>query len=187
MFNYIHKIIIPWGPLPLGCKLQVSNFKMKSHELGGVTYSPSENKHRPRCYCSTTRVYFANKNGYFSIISVSRSQVASSVVKCFHCTFTLATVLLLNSISSRSNIWSGSGRNSPYGSTYTTFQSTMWEASCTYLFNNETWKTSWTLTWGGVRPACKPLVPPFLVFQRDHSIWVPILHNSQHRGCSFWV
>ena len=34
MFNYIHKIIILWGPLPLGYKVQVSNFKLQSHELG---------------------------------------------------------------------------------------------------------------------------------------------------------
>ena len=42
MFNYIHKIIILWGPLPLGCKVQVSNFKMQSHELGVLHIPPLE-------------------------------------------------------------------------------------------------------------------------------------------------
>ena len=40
MFNYIHKIIILWVPLPLGCKVQVSNFKMQSHELGVLHIPP---------------------------------------------------------------------------------------------------------------------------------------------------
>ena len=40
MFNDIHKIIILWGPLPLGFKVQVSNFKMKSHELGVLHIPP---------------------------------------------------------------------------------------------------------------------------------------------------
>ena len=52
-------------------------------------------------------------------------------------------------ISLCSRIQSSFTRKYPLGSTCTSFQLRAWVALCTYFFNIETWKTLWTLKFGG--------------------------------------
>ena len=62
-----------------------------------------------------------NRVGYASHILLSNSQVASSGLRCFHCTFTCPMVRFQSVISLLPRIQSDSTRNSPFGSTCTTF------------------------------------------------------------------
>ena len=81
--------------------------------------------------------------------SPSNSQVASSGLKCFYCTYTWKMALLRSVISLRSIMRRGSTWNSPSGSTYTKFQSIIWVGSWTYFFNKETWNTLWIIRLAG--------------------------------------
>ena len=90
-----------------------------------------------------------NRIGYASRIWLSNSQVTSSGLRCFHCTFTCPMVRVRSKISLLSRIESGSTKKSPSGSTYTSFQFITWVASCTYLFKTEIWKTLWNFRLGG--------------------------------------
>ena len=81
-----------------------------------------------------------NRIGYASHIWLSNSQVDSSWLRCFHCTFTWPMVRFRNEISLFLRIQSGLTRKYPLGSTCTSFQLITWVASCTYFFNTEIWK-----------------------------------------------
>ena len=40
IFNYIHKFLILWGPVPLGFKVQMSSFEIQTHKLGVLHIPP---------------------------------------------------------------------------------------------------------------------------------------------------
>jgi len=90
-----------------------------------------------------------NMIGWYFRKYPSNSQVASSGLKCFHCTFTWATTLFRRVISLRSRTHRGSTWNSSSGSTCTKFQSIIWVGSWIYFFNKETWNTLWILRLAG--------------------------------------
>ena len=89
-----------------------------------------------------------NRIGYTAHIWLSNSQVASSGLRCFHCTFPWPMVQFWSKISLLSRIQSGSTRK--YPSSYTSFQLITWVASCTDFFNIEIWKTLWTFKFGSI-------------------------------------
>ena len=85
------------------------------------------------------------KTGYFFRISSPSSQVSSFGIKCFHYTLSQVTTWFQSIVSFMSRMHRGSTWNYPYGSTCTTFQSTVWVESCINFFSNEIWKTLWIL------------------------------------------
>ena len=82
-------------------------------------------------------------------ISSSNSQVGSSGLKCLHWTFTYLMALFRSILTFLSKMPTGCTWNPPSGSTWIRCQSTRWLGSCTYFFNNETWKTLCTFMLGG--------------------------------------
>ena len=98
-------------------------------------------------YCSITK--FQNKCGCSFRISSSSSQVASSGLKCLHWTFTFPMALFRSIMTFLSRMPTGYTWNPPFGSTWITRQSTSWLGSCTYFYNNETWKTLCTFMLAG--------------------------------------
>ena len=99
-------------------------------------------------YSSSSKLPW-NRIGYAAHIWLSNSQVASSGLRCFHCTFTFPMVRFRSKISLLSRIQYGLTKKYPLGSTYTSFQFITWVASCTCIFKTEIWKTLWTLRFGG--------------------------------------
>ena len=112
--------------------------------FGDVTSFPPSIKHCPQCsFLSWNRI------GWDFRKSPSNSQVASSGLKFFHCTFTWAMAMFRSVTSLQSRMRRGSTWNSPSGSTYTKFQSIIWVGSWIYFFNKETWNTLWILRSAG--------------------------------------
>ena len=134
--------------------------------------------HSPLSITSSSMLFYLsswelpwNRIGYDVRIWLSNSQVASSRLRCFHCTFTYPTVRFQSKISLLSRIQSGSTNKSP-GSTCTSFQFITWVTSCTYFFNTEIWKTLWTFILPVNLVGMSP-IPFWTVFWKAHNIWVP--------------
>ena len=112
-----------------------------------------------------------NRIGYASRIWLSNSQVASSGLRCFHCTFTWPMVRFQSKISLLSRIQSGSTRKSPSGSTCTSFQFITWVASCTYFFTQK-YGRHYEPSNLAVKPIDMPHVLLWTIFQKVCNIKV---------------
>ena len=74
----------------------------------------------------------------------------------------------------------------PSGSTWITFQSITWVASCTYFFKIEIWWTFCILILGG-KSTDMPLTPLVPIFRTVCNTWVIIYQESLSEKISFLV